>query len=280
MDNEGSSGHALDRAHVLDKAAVILEAVASAGTAGVRLLDLAEDTGIARPTVHRILASLRNIGYVQQLANKRYTLGLRLGLLGLAAPPPLQHASELQDIAQELADELGDTVYIAIQYFDSVYYLARAHGGFPVRMETVEVGDVQPMTGTYSGIAILARLQQDQQERIVEKLARTERSEWSEIGTEQHQELIRQAIEQFNTEGFLYGNDYVLPGLSGAAVLVPGSMGNQLVALSVSAIHSRLPDSRKEAVIKQMLASASMIQQVLQTQDENYWSNSSSHHGA
>lgn len=156
-----------NRTHVLTRAARILEAVASAGPEGIRLLDLAEDTGISRPTVHRILGSLREIGYAQQLGNKRYILGVRLGLLGLAAPPPLQRTFELQKIAQDLANDLGDTVYIAMQYFDSVYYLARAHGGFPIRMQTVEVGEVQPMSATYSGIAILSQLRNSQQERSV-----------------------------------------------------------------------------------------------------------------
>lgn len=261
----------MNRSHVLTRAATILETVASAGPEGIRLLDLAEDTGISRPTVHRILGDLRELGYVQQLENKRYTLGVRLGLLGLAAPTPLQHASELQKIAQDLADKLGDTVYIAMQYFDSVYYLARAHGGFPIRMQTVEVGDVQPMSATYSGIAILSQLPQTQQERMLDNLSRTERPEWSEIGTEQHQKLMSKAIAQFIEDGFLYGDDYVLPGLSGAAILVPEGTKNRLIALSVSAIHSRLPDSRKDEVIKSMRATAGRIQQVLRLTDRDDW---------
>ncbi|WP_241228279.1 IclR family transcriptional regulator [Corynebacterium hylobatis] len=260
-----------NRTHVLSRAAVILEAVASAGPEGIRLLDLAEDTGISRPTVYRILGSLREIGYAQQLENKRYTLGVRLGLLGLAAPPPLHHASELQKIVQDLADNLGDTVYLAMQYFDSVYYLARAHGSFPIRMQTVDVGDVQPMSATYSGIAILSQLRQSQQERMIDNLSRTERPEWSEIGTEQHQQLIRRAIDQFKNDGFLYGDDYVLPGLSGAAILVPHSAENQLIALSVSAIHSRLPESRKEIVIKAMHATSRRIQELLRTAGKGEW---------
>ncbi|QNQ91228.1 helix-turn-helix domain-containing protein [Corynebacterium poyangense] len=253
----------INRSHVLARAATIVETVASAGPKGIRLLDLAEDTDIPRPTVHRILSDLQALGYVQQLENKRYTLGGRLGLLGLAAPTPLQCASELQKITQNLADQLGDTVYIAMQYFDSVYYLVRAHGGFPIRMQTVEVGDIQPLSSTYSGIAILSQLPREQQERMLENLARTERPEWSEIGTEQHQSLIRKALAQYLEDGFLYGDDYVLPGLSGAAILVPKGTKNRLVALSVSTIHSRLPDSRKDDVIRSMRATAMKIQQVL-----------------
>lgn len=260
-----------NRTHVLSRAATILEAVASAGMDGARLLDLAEDTGISRPTVHRILGSLREIGYVRQLENKRYTLGERLGLLGLAAPSPLQHASELQQVAQDLADRLGDTVYLAMRYFDGVYYLARAHGGFPVRMQTVEVGDVLPMSATYSGIAMLSQLSPEQQNRMLDNLSQTERSEWSEIGTEQHQQLMRRAIGQFQEDGFLYGDDYVLPGLSGAATLIPPGKGPQLMALSVSAIHSRLPESRRDAVLQAMHATGRRVQALLRPSHNGGW---------
>ena len=40
---------------VVERSAVILRAVASAGVSGARLLDVAQETGISRPTVHRIL---------------------------------------------------------------------------------------------------------------------------------------------------------------------------------------------------------------------------------
>lgn len=257
-----------NRTQVLARAAVILETVASSGRGGIRLLDLANETDISRPTVHRILGSLRELGYVQQLKNRRYTLGVRLGLLGLAAPSPLQYTSELQKVAQNVADSLGDTVYIAMQYFDSVYYLARAHGGFPIRMQTVEVGDVQPMSATYSGIAILSQLPQQLQDHMISNLAQTERQEWSEIGTEQHQQLIRKAIDQFNDDGFLYGDDYVLPGLSGASILVPQDAGRQLVTLSVSAIHSRLPESRKKITIDVLQTASKKIQKILESSEE------------
>lgn len=251
------------RTHVLNRAATILEAVASAGVEGVRLLDLAEATGISRPTVHRILGSLREIGYVRQLENKRYTLGARLGLLGLAAPSPLQYTSELQKIAQDLADKLGDTVYIAMRYFDSVYYLARAHGGFPVRMQTVEVGDVLPMSATYSGIALLSQLDPERRAQMIDNLPQAERLEWSEIGSDQHRQLIVQAIDEFRVNGYLYGDDYVLPGLSGAATLIPVGDGSQVMALSVSAIHSRLPEARRDSVIRAMHATGRRIQSLL-----------------
>lgn len=248
--------------HVLARAAIILEAIASAGAAGARLLDLAESTQLARPTVHRILGTLKEIGYVRQLENRRYLLDRRLGVLALAAPSPIDHISELQELAQDLADQLGDTVYMATRYFDGVYYLARAVGSFPIRAETVSVGDVLPLTMTYSGIAILSQLPEDQQEELLSRLHQNEHHQWTEIGTEEHEQVLRRALTQFRRDGYLYGSDYVIPGLSGAAILVPGAPGSPLVSLSVSAIHSRLPESREREILAALRSTARRVSRV------------------
>lgn len=253
-----------DSPHVINRAAAILEAVASAGAAGARLLDLAEQTGISRPTVHRMLTSLRKVGYIEQLDSKRYVLGQQLALLGLAAPPPLLQFTELQTVAQELADKIGDTAYISARYFHGTYYLARAHGSFPVRMESVEVGEIMPLTSTYSGIALMSQLPEEQQESLLERMEHTVRKEWTQIVTPDHKDTVRTAIRQCQDLGYLYGEEYVLPGLTGAAILAPPVAGMPQVVVSISAIKSRMPEQRKDEVLTALSDAASHVQAVLE----------------
>ncbi|MDY5841226.1 MAG: helix-turn-helix domain-containing protein [Corynebacterium camporealensis] len=253
-----------DSPHVINRAAAILEAVASAGAAGARLLDLAEQTGISRPTVHRMLTSLRKVGYIEQLDSKRYVLGQQLALLGLAAPPPLLQFTELQTVAQELADKIGDTAYISARYFHGTYYLARAHGSFPVRMESVEVGEIMPLTSTYSGIALMSQLPEEQQESLLERMEHTVRKEWTQIVTPDHKDTVRAAIRQCQDLGYLYGEEYVLPGLTGAAILAPPVAGMPQVVVSISAIKSRMPEQRKDEVLTALSDAASHVQAVLE----------------
>ncbi|WP_459589337.1 IclR family transcriptional regulator [Corynebacterium camporealensis] len=253
-----------DSPHVINRAAAILEAVASAGAAGARLLDLAEQTGISRPTVHRMLTSLRKVGYIEQLDSKRYVLGQQLALLGLAAPPPLLQFTELQTVAQELADKIGDTAYISARYFHGTYYLARAHGSFPVRMESVEVGEIMPLTSTYSGIALMSQLPEEQQESLLERMEHTVRKEWTQIVTPEHKDTVRAAIRHCQDLGYLYGEEYVLPGLTGAAILAPPVAGMPQVVVSISAIKSRMPEHRKEEVLSALSDAAQHVQAVLE----------------
>ena len=139
---------------VVERSAVILRAVASAGASGARLMDIAEATGVSRPSVHRILQELSDVGFVSQTDDKLYRLGSELFLLGLRAPRPQWDLPEIRQVLEALAEECGDTVYLAMCEFDGVRYLMRLEGNYPVRALVVEVGDTKPFDETYSGLAL------------------------------------------------------------------------------------------------------------------------------
>ena len=66
---------------VLDKTFTILEVLARTGRA-LSLAELAEEGRLPKPTAHRILRSLRDLGYVQQAdRGGEYRLSERLGSL-------------------------------------------------------------------------------------------------------------------------------------------------------------------------------------------------------
>src|SRR6266566_5504172 len=70
----------------IERAFDLLEMLADAGGA-LGLSELSTVSGLPLPTVHRLMRTLVNRGYVRQEASRRYTLGsrlIRLGEQGLA----------------------------------------------------------------------------------------------------------------------------------------------------------------------------------------------------
>src|SRR5215470_2586422 len=65
----------------IERAFDLLEMLADADSA-LGLSDLAASSGLPLPTVHRLMRTLANRGYVRQEASRRYTLGSRLIRLG------------------------------------------------------------------------------------------------------------------------------------------------------------------------------------------------------
>ena len=65
----------------IERAFDLLEMLADAGGA-LGLSELATTSGLPLPTVHRLMRTLVNRGYVRQETSRRYTLGSRLIWLG------------------------------------------------------------------------------------------------------------------------------------------------------------------------------------------------------
>src|ERR687888_216093 len=77
--------------------------------------ELSRDVGLSRSTTHRYVATLTALGYLQQDAEtKKYRLGPRVLDLGFSAI----NSMELREISlphlQQLSDETGHTVNMAI----------------------------------------------------------------------------------------------------------------------------------------------------------------------
>jgi IclR family acetate operon transcriptional repressor len=138
----------------VERAFDLLEAMADAGgVAG--LSELAASSGLPLPTIHRLLRTLVDRGYVRQQPSRRYALGprlVRLGdssgrLVGASAGPHLAH----------LVNVLGETANLAMFDGGQIVYVVQAPGRHAMRMFT-EVGRRVSPHCTAVGKAILAQL--------------------------------------------------------------------------------------------------------------------------
>jgi DNA-binding IclR family transcriptional regulator len=252
------------RTQVVERAARMLAALSAYGPDGGRLMDVARDSGIARATVHRILQDLIAVDYVRQLPDKRYGLGRGLFALSLSVPSPIHEFAAIEQAAQELSDTCGDTVYVAIRQFNSVHYLVRTSGRFPIRTHSVNVGDTMPLTSSYSGLVLLAGMDRRAQEVILDRLSTDSTSEWWTGNAEEHEAELRRSLTQIERDGYVYGPDVVMPGVAGVAMAVPSKTQQPYMTVSISAVESRLPPERIEELLPMLTAAARRISEVIE----------------
>lgn len=233
-----------DRPHVVGRVARILDLIATAGSAGARLLDLAEKSGMARPTVHRLLQDLMGVGYVQQCPQRRYGLGPALFLLSLNAPSPILDPELMRRVATGLAQQTGDTVYVSIRQFDGVHYLLREEGPYPIKVHAVTVGETRPFTSSYSGIALLAHMDDERRERAIEMLHRDAPAGTAAADPGTFRDLVREKIGDVLREGFVWGPNLVMPGVAGIAAPIPSRSSEPYMAMSISAVEQHMPTAR------------------------------------
>lgn len=259
MDYSSSTGDV--PTGVLPRVSAVLHAIAHAGEQGVRLVDLAAQTGIARPTVHRLLQDLVAVGFVAQLHDRRYGLGPELFWLGLDAPPALPNLPAVRALAQNLANVSGDTVYVGVRRPEGVRYVIRAEGGYPIRLHLVAVGETKAFTSSYSGLALLGTLPAEAREAALHDIVVDAPEPW---GDEQFVEnAIRSSIEQVRTRGWCVGPSLIMPGIAGIAAPVPNRDGTPVAAISISAVDTRLSASRAEELAPRLLATAARIGEIL-----------------
>src|SRR4051812_30644174 len=107
MAERAKNGGVQSVGRVLD----LLEIVGDAG-GEIGLSELAARSGLPLPSIHRLVRTLVDRGYMRQLPNRRYALGARLIPLGQVAGTML--GTWARPVLAELVDGLGETANLAV----------------------------------------------------------------------------------------------------------------------------------------------------------------------
>jgi IclR family acetate operon transcriptional repressor len=159
---EATKGGVQSVGRVLD----LLEIVSDAG-GEIGLSELATRSGLPLPSIHRLVRTLVQRGYMRQLPNRRYALGARLIPLGQVAGSML--GTWARPVLTGLVDALGESANLAVLDHDSAMYVGQVPSRHTMRMFT-EVGRRVPVHCTGVGKALLSQLPDEQ---VRELLART-----------------------------------------------------------------------------------------------------------
>lgn len=181
--------------------------------------ELAERTGLSRPTVARLARTLVRLGYLNQPATRdKYSLGPAVLEL---AHPFLAHLG-VRRVARPLMQRLADTAKGAVS-------LGLRRGADLVLVESCQnaqaitarpdVGVTRPIEATAMGYATLATLAEAVREPVLAEVRALARFDWLEVRARLATEL-----ERFRAHGFCLSFGDQRPGMSavGVSLRVPG----------------------------------------------------------
>ncbi|WP_308466790.1 IclR family transcriptional regulator [Rathayibacter soli] len=211
----------------------LLELITDAG-GDVTLSELSTMAQLPLPTIHRLLRTLVSLGYVRQLANRRYALGPRLVRLGEAANK--QFGALARPQLKWLVDRLGETSNMAMLDSDMVVYVAQVPSPHAMRMFT-EVGRRAHTHDTGVGKAILAQLDDETVRGIVERAGMPTPTATS-IGTVD--ELLKD-LAAIRERGYSIDAGEQELGVRCFAMAIPGAPTP--TAISVSGPEARVDDA-------------------------------------
>ena len=220
----------------------------------MRLTDIVEESGLNRPTVHRILRVLVEEGAVEQDAlSRRYMIGQEVSLLGLARSARFPIRAVADPYLHHICEQAGDTVFLTIRNgFDSIC-VDRKTGSYPVKVLSIEVGARRPLGVGVGGLALLACLAEAEAGAITrtneQRLARHKLAPARLI----------ERVRQTRAKGYAYAEIGVVPGTRAIAVPVLDATGEPVAAISIAATTERLPASRVAMLVELMKEQARLI---------------------
>lgn len=217
------------------KAMQVLETLARA-KGPLRLSALAEQLGLQKSNVHRLLATLGELGYVTQEADtSRYGATLKLWELGsavLAEHPAKRIAAPFM---LELHRETALTVSLCVLDGDDVLYLHKILAPNPMRL-TTQPGSRSPAPLTASGKALLAH--HPDARSIVASVIRNEPR-----AKELKSAAFLRELETVRQRGHAVSDGGWTPGIVSIAAAIMGRDGHAAASLSLSGAASQMtPD--------------------------------------
>jgi len=210
----------------------VLEAMAESD-GRISLSALATACDLPLPTIHRLVRTLTDLGYVRQEPSRQYALGpklIRLGesasrLLGTWARPHLA----------ELVDTLGETANLAMLDGDRVVYVGQVPSRHSMRMFT-EVGRKVYAHCTAVGKVLLANLPAEQVQEILRRTGMPAQTEHTITDPERFAE----ELDRIRERGYATDDGEQEVGVRCVAVAVPG--GPAQMAISISGPVTRMTD--------------------------------------
>ena len=157
-----------------EKTLSVLEALADHS----RIADIADASGLPKPTVHRILQTLVQRGFARADGRGGYLGGPRILSLAGRFLQRLDVAEHVRPTLRDLQERTGWTVHLALLSGDEAVYVAKLEGVRPYHLAS-RVGMSLRLHCTSIGKAILAALPDDEVRALVRRTglpARTERT--------------------------------------------------------------------------------------------------------
>jgi DNA-binding IclR family transcriptional regulator len=210
---------------------------------GLRLVDIVAQTGIGRPTAHRMLAYLAQQRFVDKDPDtRRYRLGVEAMQLGFASMKRAPLVDAFQGLMKRLARITGEATFLQMRQGDYGICLHREAGAVPLDIFSVGIGTRRLLGIAPGGLAIMATLDDAEIEHIVARRAH----EYAQAGLSVHG--LWKAVQKTRRLGYSETRDITTVGISGFgfAFRVTSSF---VASISIGTVSHQLTDSKRRRLL-------------------------------
>lgn len=241
----------------VDRSMVLLEKLAEEKN-GIGISRLAEATGLHKSTVHRLLGTLMNRGYVEkEVDSDKYKLGKKILFLASSILDSMDLRKLANPYLRKLANETNEVVHLSILDGDEAVYIDKLEGdniNSSVRMNS-QIGKRVPLYCTAVGKILVSHFDDSTIKALIkeEKMIRlTDR-------TITNLDDLIQEINKVRKLGYALDDVENEEGIRCVAVPIYNKEGKIIASASVSGLTIILNDEKLEAVKEELIKTSKLI---------------------
>ncbi|SDS61275.1 DNA-binding transcriptional regulator, IclR family [Microlunatus soli] len=236
----------------VDRAVRVLEILARDGEAGVT--EIARELGVHTSTASRLIRALADHDLVDRPGgNGRARLGIGLLRLAGATAAQLDLSTQAQQVCDDLAAELGETVNVAILSGGVALNICQAQGSSTVSTQNW-VGQRTVLHATSSGKVLLAYLDAGERNTLLRRsLERFTRHTLTSA------RAIRTALKAVRESGWAQSIEEYEEGLNAIAAPIRTHDGTVIAAISIAGPAYRLGAEQLPDLATAVIAAAEQV---------------------
>ncbi len=225
----------------LDRAFDIIEALGNSGS-GLSIASLCSVTGLHKSTIHRLLAAMKDRGYVIQDSLGTYKLSFKISLLSRQLIDGVSLVSVAKPHLKKLCDISQETVHLVLREDNCTVYLHREECLSSAVRVVSNVGLYRALHTSAVGKSIMATMTDGE---IMEYWRNADKSKVTPYTLDDF-DTLRQDVAETRLRGFAIDNEENTLGVRCMAVALENYLGNSDSAISISGPKDRMSDKRMQ----------------------------------
>jgi DNA-binding IclR family transcriptional regulator len=245
-------------AQAIRRALAVLRILAAGREEGLPLAEVVQATGLTRPTVHRIVHALIEEGIVERHGKTGcYAIGGQVLELALARPSRSPVLAAADDVLPQLAERLGDTLFLTVRTGNDTLCVDRRIGSYPIQVLAIEVGARRPLGVSSAGVAILAAMPALEARKIVA----ANEARFTAYRTDATSVLGQVAAAR--RRGYYMREIGLVQGTKSISTWIKTADHRPVAAITLSAVRTRLGPRREVELAEILLDAARAIEQAI-----------------
>ena len=239
--------------HSVENTFSLLEVLADNGLE-LGIAELCKKISLPKGTVHRLLGTLKNLGYIEQNPqNRKYRLTIKIFNLGAAVTDRVGLVQIIPHM-KKLSLKFNETVNLAILDRDEITYLYSVGSDNTLKLD-LRIGSHQPAYCAAGGKILLAYLNEQELDGYLQRVKLKSYTPY----TITSKEYLKKDLKLIRERGYSFVNEEYMQGVSCVAVPLKDQQGKVCAGLSFSVPTVRMDKEKLPQLIDSLISTAKKI---------------------